>query len=67
MTSPDFVLEEGRKQNGGCGARPRNRFPGCLYPPTLYIYIIYIYRGACKSVKFSGVSAFQVFQVTSAF
>jgi hypothetical protein len=43
MTSPDFVLEEGRKQNGGCGARPRNRFPGCLYPPTLYIYIIYIY------------------------
>ena len=30
-------------------------------------YIIYIYRGASKSVKFSGVSAFQVFQVTSAF
>lgn len=59
MTSPDFVLEEGRKQNGGCGARPRNRFPGCLYPPTLY-------SAASKSVKFS-VSAFQVFQVTSAF
>jgi hypothetical protein len=62
MTSPDFVLEEGRKQNGGCGARPRNRFPGCLYPPTLYIYI-YIYiswsmqiREIFRSFRFSGFS-----------